>query len=47
VRCIPFAEPWRNGVVEHFNDVFDKRFFRTEPFPRVPQFVSTRVWSLR
>ena len=32
VRFIPFAEPWRNGVVEHFNDVFDKRFFRTEQF---------------
>jgi hypothetical protein len=32
VRFIPFAEPWRNGVVEHFNDVFDKRFFRAEQF---------------
>ena len=32
VRYIPFAEPWRNGVVEHFNDVFDKRFLRTEQF---------------
>ena len=32
VRFIPFGEPWRNGVVEHFNDVFDKRFFRTERF---------------
>ncbi len=32
VRFIPFAEPWRNGVVEHFNEVFDKRFFRTERF---------------
>lgn len=31
-RFIPFGEPWRNGVVEHFNDIFDKRFFRTEPF---------------
>ncbi|HEV2249897.1 MAG TPA: integrase core domain-containing protein [Candidatus Limnocylindria bacterium] len=29
---IPFAEPWRNGVVEHFNDTFDKHFFRTEQF---------------
>jgi putative transposase len=29
---IPFAEPWRNGVVEHFNDTFDKKFFRTERF---------------
>lgn len=32
VRFIPFAEPWRNGIIEHFNDVFDKRFFRTEKF---------------
>jgi hypothetical protein len=21
---IPFAEPWRKDVVEHFNDTFDK-----------------------
>ncbi|MFA5786640.1 MAG: helix-turn-helix domain-containing protein [Actinomycetota bacterium] len=32
VRFIPFAEPWRNPVIEHFNDVFDKRFFRTQRF---------------
>lgn len=32
IRFIPFAEPWRNPVIEHFNDVFDKRFFRTERF---------------
>lgn len=32
VRLIPFGEPWRNAVIEHFNDVFDKRFFRAEPF---------------
>jgi len=32
VRLIPFGEPWRNAVIEHFNDVFDKRFFRTERF---------------
>lgn len=31
-RFIPFGEPWRNGVVEHFNEVFDKRFFWTERF---------------
>lgn len=29
---IPFAEPWRNSIVEHFNDTFDKHFFRTERF---------------
>lgn len=31
-RFIPVREPWRNGVVEHFNDVWDKSFFRTEVF---------------
>jgi hypothetical protein len=31
-RFTPFGEPWRNGVVEHFIDIFDKRFFRTERF---------------
>ena len=31
-RFIPIREPWRNGVVEHFNDVWDKSFFRTEVF---------------
>src|SRR5829696_1534910 len=34
VRFIPFAEPWRNGVVEHFNDVFDKRFLSHRAVPR-------------
>ncbi|MGH2804937.1 MAG: hypothetical protein ACRDL4_18140 [Thermoleophilaceae bacterium] len=29
---IPQGEPWRNGVVEHYNDTFDKRFFRSERF---------------
>ncbi|MGH2691510.1 MAG: integrase core domain-containing protein [Actinomycetota bacterium] len=32
VRFIPFSQPWRNGVIEHFNDVFDKRLFRTQRF---------------
>lgn len=31
-RFIPVREPWRNGVIEHFNDVWDKSFFRTERF---------------
>jgi transposase len=29
---IPFGEPWRNGVVEHFNDTFNRQFFRAERF---------------
>jgi putative transposase len=31
-RFIPLREPWRNGVVERFNDVWDKSFFRTASF---------------
>lgn len=31
-RFIPLREPWRNGIVEHFNDVWNKSFFRTEVF---------------
>lgn len=38
-RFIPFGEPWRNGVVEHFNEVFDKRFFRTERFKDLTHLV--------
>lgn len=40
-RFIPYSEPWRNGVVEHFNDTFDKQFFRTEIFDSVGR-VATR-----
>jgi len=29
---VPFREPWRQGIIEHFNDTFDKRFFRSERF---------------
>lgn len=29
---IPPSEPWRNGVIEHFNDTFDQKFFRIERF---------------
>jgi hypothetical protein len=34
-RFIPLQEPWRNGIVEHFNDVWDKSFFRTEVFTSI------------
>lgn len=30
---IPIGEPWRNGVVESFNDTYDKKFFRRQWFP--------------
>ena len=29
---IPIREPWRNGIVKHFQNVFDKMFFRTQYF---------------
>jgi hypothetical protein len=29
---IPEAEPWRQGVIEKFNDVYDKMFFRSQVF---------------
>lgn len=29
---IPEAEPWRQGVIEKFNNVYDKMFFRTQAF---------------
>jgi len=29
---IPVKEPWRNGIVEHFQNVFDKMFFRAQYF---------------
>ncbi|MGH2802306.1 MAG: helix-turn-helix domain-containing protein [Thermoleophilaceae bacterium] len=35
-RFVPPSEPWRNGTVEHFNDTFDKRFFRQERFDSLP-----------
>ena len=38
-RFIPLREPWRNGVVEHFNDVWDKSFFRTARFSGLEHLV--------
>lgn len=29
---IPFAEPWRNGIIEHFNHTTIKSFLRTQQF---------------
>ena len=31
---IPVGEPWRNGVVEKFNDTYNKKFFRQQWFPK-------------
>ena len=30
---IPVREPWRNGVIESFNDTYNKKFFRRQWFP--------------
>jgi putative transposase len=32
IAFIPEGEPWRNGIVERFNDTFDKSFLRTQRF---------------
>lgn len=32
VVFVPFAEPWRQGVIEKFNDFLDKSFFRPHRF---------------
>ena len=37
---IPIQEPWRNGVIERFQNVFDKSFFRTQIFPSVKQLAT-------
>lgn len=29
---IPVGEPWRNGVIEHFNDTYNRKFFRRQWF---------------
>ncbi|MEA3221733.1 MAG: transposase, partial [Thermodesulfobacteriota bacterium] len=29
---IPIKEPWRNGIIERFQNVFDKMFFRAQYF---------------
>ena len=29
---IPISEPWRNGIIEHFNDTYNKKFFRRQWF---------------
>lgn len=36
---IPIKEPWRNGIIEHFQNVFDKMFFRSQYFHNFPHLV--------
>ena len=33
---IPLKEPWRNAIIERFQDVFDKGFFRSQYFKDFP-----------
>lgn len=40
---IPQREPWRNGIIEKFNDTFDKKFFRTQVFADVETLVNQSV----
>jgi len=36
---IPVREPWRNGIIEKFNDTFDKKFFRIQTFANLEALV--------
>jgi transposase len=36
-RFVPLSEPWRQGAIEHFQDVFDTNFFRAERFTDLDQ----------
>ena len=41
---IPIREPWRNGIIEHFQNVFDKTFFRTQYFENFSYLVE-QAWE--
>jgi len=41
---IPIKEPWRNGIIEHFQNVFDKMFFRTQYFESFSYLVQ-QAWE--
>ncbi len=41
---IPIREPWRNGIIEHFQNVFDKTFFRTQYFESFSYLVE-QAWE--
>jgi len=36
---IPPREPWRNGTIEHFNNTFQRLFFRQERFEGLPHLI--------
>jgi hypothetical protein len=37
---IPISEPWRNAVIESFNDTYNKKFFRRQWFRSYAQLKS-------
>jgi len=43
---IPIKEPWRNGMIEKFNNTYDKRFFRCQDFKNFDHLSeeSTKFW---
>ena len=34
------AEPWRNGIVEKFNDHYEQRFLNKYPMATIPDLLS-------
>lgn len=39
---IPVKEPWRNGIIEKFNDTYDKKFLRAHTFKNYDDLVATQ-----
>ena len=46
VIFIPVSEPWRNGIIEQFNDKFDKYFYRKNVFADLED-MKKKLWNLR
>jgi len=46
VIFIPISEPWRNGLIEQFNDTFDKYFYRKNVFTNLED-MKKKLWNLR
>ncbi len=46
VIFIPVSEPWRNGIIEQFNDKFDKYFYRKNVFTDLED-MKKKPWNLR
>lgn len=46
VIFIPVSEPWRNGIIEQFNNKFDKYFYRKNIFTDLKD-MKKKLWNLR